>query len=186
MLRFAFLAVVFVVVAGCSASGKVGETGPMGPTGAAGATGATGATGPAGATGATGAQGPAGPTGPLSSGLTLKGTYSIEGTAAAAGARASSAISFPVPLAAAPVANFVALAATPPAACPGTAANPAAAPGNLCVYESFQTNRTGQCLAKVGGSYACDLSDVYGTTVYLNAAAAGSFTSVGTWAVTAP
>ena len=175
MLRLAFLAVVFLVVTGCS--GKVGDPGPAGPAGAAG---------PAGLTGLTGPQGPAGPAGPLTSGLTLKGTYSIEGTAAAALARASSAISFSVPLAAAPAANFVPLASTPPAACPGTAANPTALPGNLCVYEVFQTNRTAPCLAKVGTGYICGQSDVYGTSVILNSAAAGNFNSVGTWAVTAP
>jgi hypothetical protein len=50
----------------------------------------------------------------------------------------------------------------PPSECPGTAADPRAVPGNLCVYESRN----------------------HGNLIAANTN--GSFTSAGTWAVTAP
>jgi len=180
MKRLATVSMLAVLLVGCSSGG---EAGPAGPAGAQGVPGLPGVIGP---TGPQGPIGPAGPAAPLASGLTLKGTYSIEAHAAVVGARASSAITFAVPLAAAPVANLVLQGATPPAACPGTAADPAAAPGNLCVYESFQANRGGACIAKVGSGYVCGATDPYGTSLFMTATAVGTITSVGTWAVTAP
>ena len=103
------------------------------PSGAKGATGATGPTGP------TGASGPAGPAGAaattLASGQTLRGFVEPWGEAAEANEWASASVSFPVPLAAAPIAHFIAFGQPNPAGCTGTPASPEADPGHLCVWE---------------------------------------------------
>jgi hypothetical protein len=120
------------------------------------------------------------------SGQTLTGTFAIEYTAAAAGNRGSSAITFPFQLASAPATNIIPVGGPPTANCPGSAGNPLAAPGNLCVYETQAVNISIICIARVGTNYTCGLSDVFGTSVFVTATAAGLTSCVGSWAVTVP
>jgi hypothetical protein len=105
-------------------------------TGPAGKNGATCKNGANGANGTNGKEGPAGPlTDALPSGKSEKGAwvYALSGKTGLAGV----ALSFPIPLAAAPTAHFIEAGATPPAGCSGSVAAPAASPGNLCVFSTF-------------------------------------------------
>jgi hypothetical protein len=123
------------------------------------------------------------------SGQTLTGTYAIEYTAAAPGNRGISAITFPFQLASAPSApgaNVIPAGGTPTANCPGSAGNPLAAPGNLCVYETFAVNIGFRCIAETGASYLCGQAEVFGSSLFVTATAAGQTSSTGTWAVTIP
>jgi Collagen triple helix repeat (20 copies) len=176
-----------------------GKAGKTGGTGAAGATGAPGAAGPQGPTGKEGPQGKEGKAGiqgepgpllsTLPSGKTLTGVYAIEYTASGAGGTGTSAISFAFPLSADPSganANFIPAGGSSTGACPGTSANPQAAAGQLCVYESFNTNIASRCLTKPAGEYLCEKASKYGATAYVTSTGAGRAASVGTWAVTAP
>jgi len=138
--------------------------------------GTTGATGATGATGTTGATGPAGPfPDALPTGKTIRGAYNMGGTAAAAGALATTSISFYFPLAAAPTVKIVLQGAVAPAECPGNVTTPQAQPGFLCIYEESRTNTPGVTLNSVKS---------YGATIFTNSSAAGGFFSYGAWAVT--
>ncbi len=163
-----------------------GAKGPAGPAGLAGPTGAAGTAGPTGATGPTGAAGSFADT--LPSGKTEKGVYYVKGTAAAAGDFGGDAISFPTALASAPTAHFIKQGdPSPPSQCAGNAGAPTAAAGHLCIYEGIATN------VQAGRNFVDVLSDgsggvvrASGAGVSVQAAAAGSFVTGGSWAVTAP
>ena len=106
---------------------------------------------------------------------------------------ASGAISFPIPLAAAPNAIVVqnGTASLPPE-CPGTAAAPTAAPGWLCVYENrAQNQRSGTPYPTVSapGSGGSPSSSRFGAALVVQGQATVPdwfYWSEGTWAVTAP
>jgi Collagen triple helix repeat (20 copies) len=153
-------------------AGVAGAAGPQGPGGAAGAKGESGAAGAPGVKGETGAAGTNGTTGfteTLPSGKTLKGDWSMVDTAA--GSVTGTAVSFGIPLAAAPAPHFIRIngkeivengsavieeVAEHPQ-CPGSVAEPAATPGNLCVYAQQEGG-----VKKVNGGNAfpkvCDLA----------------------------
>lgn len=118
----------------------------------------------------------------LPAGKTVRGTYQMGATAAAAFNLATSEISFGWRFAAAPIPHFIRLGQTPPAACPGTFRNPAARRGHLCVYEDFNENagvRNVTTGAGDGTTYR------FGAAMFIRSLAAGDFTSEGTWAATA-
>lgn len=124
----------------------------------------------------------------LASGKTLTGQYVAAGAASAAGQFFASPVSFQLPLSAitsAPNANFIPVGGASTANCPGTATNPQAASGNFCAYEALQTNTTFYCLLDLGAN-SCGQAGVSGSSVWFQAAAAGTVYSFGTWAVTAP
>jgi hypothetical protein len=149
-----------------------------------------------------GAQGPKGDTGPpgtlpgtLPSGKTQVGTYSVLGDATGStDDRESGAISFPIPLAAAPArALFVPSGGPSPDStnCPGSATAPTATPGTLCVYEGDQGNTTDTKVCRVSVTALCGTglggsADKFGASVNVFAAGSGVYVSTGTWAVTAP
>lgn len=199
-------------------AGPGGPTGPAGPAGSAGPAGAKGETGSAGLAGPAGVKGETGPAGlpgkegekgekgeegsPWTDGGTLPPEKTETGTWTLGEVPASVQyvpISFPIPLAppahAGEVAlsekqvHFVHFGATAPAECAGgTYKAPAAAPGNLCVYESLG----------MAGKYEEDVEirDAQSTSgTAPGAGPTGAFlvfgveeTSAanGTWAVTAP
>jgi hypothetical protein len=70
--------------------------------------------------------------GPLASGDTLRGMWAMGGFRAIGEFPAETAISFQVPLAAAPQTQFVPDGGPPTAQCPGSFGTPLAAPGFLC------------------------------------------------------
>jgi hypothetical protein len=149
----------------------------------AGPKGATGATGPAGAAGATGPAGPFVDT--LPSGKSLKGAYSASGTAAAASAYTTDAISFEIPLAVAPTAHFVGVGTVAPSQCPGTVAAPTAAAGNLCIYEGQKTNIVVDSFQDPVTGSTGSVVRPWGAEVVARSTAAGDFVTAGSWAVTA-
>jgi hypothetical protein len=128
--------------------------------------------------------------GALPSGTTLRGNYEIDGDAdedvSTLGTHsvASNAISFGFALTATPVVHTIDVNETPPPECPGTASAPEAAPGHLCIYESFEENERDPA----GNFYPNTLNTTrYGTGLYTQSQSAGRFfVSRGTWAVTAP
>ena len=148
------------------------------------------AQGQPGVPGAQGGQGVQGIPGPfpatLPAGQMLTGTYEIDGTNSSGGTSTSiagGAISFQFRLAAAPTPHFVAVSATPPSECPGTAVNPTALSGNLCVFEAvskgkgsmeFFNSSTGENGASVFGA---------GLVMFSTGVQKSCF-SDGTWAVT--
>jgi len=149
--------------------------------------------GPAGAPGPQGPPGQSGPQGPLPgtlpSGHTLFGAFSSVGFTSEPSSQHFSytAVSFPAPLAAAPVAHFMFKEQAPTTECPGSPAEPTAAPGNLCVYESGQSSDATPTIDEPGHPGTQGASR-FG---FLVADAPGfkgdfSFGAWGSWAVTAP
>jgi hypothetical protein len=153
------------------------------PAGPQGLKGEKGDKGDAGKNGADGQPGPLPET--LPSGKTLTGIYSIGEAAEGPGYVLVGAISFAFPLASAPDAHVIGQGLTPPQECPGNAGNPQAAPGHLCVYEAAKLNTNGppQPCDPISG---CPASNRRGIGIQVFSAAVGTFTSSGTWAVTAP
>jgi hypothetical protein len=135
---------------------------------------------------AAGSPRPAPTTGPLTSGTTLRGTYHVRFQAAAPGADGASPISFGFTLPSAPAVNVVGQGGASTPNCPGTAANPQAAAGQLCVYVSGGTNVSALIICTTGRSFFCGEADPFGTTVLIEATAAGETGSFGSWAVTVP
>jgi hypothetical protein len=114
---------------------------------------------------------------PLPSGKTVRGSYSLGGTAAVGNDLASTAISFGFRLAAEPTPHLIRMGSPAPAECPGSFAQPEASPGHLCIYEDSLTNTQGISPNSV---------EPVGATIFIRSNAAGDFFSFGTWAATAP
>jgi hypothetical protein len=125
------------------------------------------------------------PGGVLPSGRTITGTYALQYEATGPSGTGRTAFSFGASLPIAPKVHFIAYGGAATAQCPGSAANPKAAPGHLCVYESWYYNVWAQRLFKVS-TQQLDAADRFGAGVYVQANAQGLAGSTGTWAVTAP
>ena len=100
-------------------------------------------------------------------------------------------ISFGFRLSGPPQGHFIKLGDTPPAECPGTFSQPEAAPGHLCVYQSYAQNILGTPHVCDTAQGRCDVGNFPGTTtdgaaVYATVASNGSWLTQGTWAVTSP
>src|SRR6266566_4159768 len=121
--------------------------------------------------------------GTLASGKTLTGTYGVA-ISGGLGNFLISPITFHLPLASAPSANFIPQGGASTTNCPGTAATPLALPGQVCVYEGTHSNTTFDCLIVLSAGN-CG-TEALGTGVLFTLSAAGAGFSVGTWAVTAP
>jgi hypothetical protein len=156
-------------------------TGPAGRNGANGINGANGAAGKDGVAGKDGKEGKEGIPGPfpgtLPKGITLRGTFNIGGTAAAAGNVVEGDISFGFQFASAPAFHYIKNGSASTPECPGTAAAPEAAPGNLCVYSETASNTPG---------LNTNLTKKFGDTVFVAATATGGFFDLGDWAATSP
>jgi len=153
-----------------------------GPPGRNGLNGRNGKNGANGKNGTNGTNGTSGFTSTLPKGSTEEGTWAV---AMAAKASAFSAISFNIPLAAAPAVNVIAKGGPSTAACPGKVAAPAAASGNLCIYTSTSENVAE--LAVVDPSFEGGMANhasPWGTAVKASAAATLPGLAYGTWAVT--
>lgn len=113
----------------------------------------------------------------------IRGTYSIFGNANA-GQLLSQSISWGVSLSAAPTVHFINVGAPVPVGCSGTALAPNAAPGNLCVFESFAGNTTSRGIfdpSTSGGLF--NQASVFGAGVFAGAVATGGVQDDGSWAV---
>ncbi len=207
------------------AAGATGATGATGPAGPGGGPGTAGAAGSAGAAGTsvtskqlttsetacnkeggseftaaegkktTACNGKTGFTETLPKGKTERGEFSILYAATAAGQPGSSAISFVIPLSAAPEAHYIGAnegenraesewaPAIKEGKCKGYAKEPQATSGNLCVFASIEENATTYLFegllplrispAEPGGAVALAASE--GT---------GEVLEIGSWAVT--
>jgi hypothetical protein len=125
----------------------------------------------------------------LKTGQTLRGAFTVGGTAAAGGDKSDEGYFFQFPLVNAPTApqaNVLDLFANPgasTASCPGVAGGnqqtPNAANGQLCVYITGKTNL---------GATPVTLENTsrLGFGLAANAAGSGSYVATGFWAVTAP
>jgi S-layer family protein len=116
--------------------------------------------------------------GPLASGDTLRGWWAAAGFKGAGEFVQEAAISFQVPLAAAPQTEFVTNGGPPTANCPGSFGTPEAAPGFLCFYANTdQNNVTGLDMRTTR----------FGARVFATGVTSGfNYEIEGTWAVTAP
>jgi hypothetical protein len=132
------------------------------------------------------------PGGVLPSKKTIRGTYGLSFYANGSGQGGYTTWSFgaELPLApSAPAGNFIKLGQDPTANCPGSPSNPQAAPGNLCVYESFAVNVGGAGGAATMFRFSDvvgNAADRYGVGLKKFSTGTGPASSFGTWAVTAP
>jgi hypothetical protein len=159
--------------------------GPAGRNGLNGINGAPGSNGKNGTNGTNGAEGPAGPLlETLPSGRSEKGIWTVLDNGANGAVRGAT-IAFPLPLASPPTAHYIPVGGTPPAGCSGTAAAPAAAPGNLCVFETFNFSLPHlDFYAPESGTESATAAGKLGTVIVLTASAEGTQQATGTWAVT--
>ncbi len=158
-----------------NARGERGPSGGPGPLGPAGPGGPVGSTGPAGPLLST-----------LPSGRTETGTYYASAYASSLPTLASTQISFPIPLASAPTANYLTRGSPPTAACPGSPAAPAAAPGNLCIYESSAGNNVSTLIFDTADNKPGASAYGVGLLFRDDTTAGGGVGAGGTWAVSAP
>jgi hypothetical protein len=146
--------------------------------------GVQGPIGPPGQQGPPGKQGPAGPfIDVVPSGKTLFGTYAVRYIATGVDSYFG-AISFDFKFLAALSPHFVALGTTPPIECPGNGLNPQAAPGNLCIYETSETNRTLPGVLDV--NFNPGTTSPFGAIIATSSTAPGQGGTTGSWAATAP
>jgi hypothetical protein len=150
--------------------GKKGLTGNRGPTGKNGANGSNGTNGVSGFTST------------LPVGATEKGTWATE--IQTMDSHEFSAISFNIPLAAAPKVNVIQKGGSSTAACPGKPNAPAAASGNLCVYVSTNDNTTVETLDPSVEGGLTNSASPWGTTVDAFTESTAPGVAYGTWAVT--
>jgi Collagen triple helix repeat (20 copies) len=92
-------------------------------------------------------------------------------------------ISFPIPLANAPVVHFIQPNEAIPSGCAGSVTNPEAEPGNLCIF-AFDSN-AGVLLSASAGTGEFGKADLTGSLLYDIAVQAEEMFAKGTWAVTA-
>jgi hypothetical protein len=190
------------------AQGAKGDAGAKGENGSAGSPGANGksvevgATGPSGACGELGGakvqvtgepataqevcNGETGFTSTLPSEQTETGTWWFQGNGKGLNAsEQASAISFPIPLAAADAAGMEAYFA-PNTECPGTVNKPEAEPGALCIYKgASNTNATGIYQPDFTTAVEDGGLGISGVLLYFEGASTEA-ASGGTFAVTAP
>jgi hypothetical protein len=126
----------------------------------------------------------------LPTGATLTGVYALHGqvdtgTCPNCSDSQADAISFPIPLATAPIVHVIALGDPVPAGCSGTPGNPGASSGNLCIFEGWNFNATGLGVCAPPGTIACTGGGTrFGVGVVAFAAGNGVWDDFGTWAVT--
>jgi hypothetical protein len=121
---------------------------------------------------------------------TLTGIWEASVVASGNGDSAEDAISFAIPLAAAPTVIVVPKGGAVPAGCSGTLAQPDASAGNLCIFVGWNTNTTTP--DTIAGNYKAESptgaqgATRNGTVVYVHANAAGLVETGGSYAVTGP
>lgn len=160
---------------------KTGQL-PAGQAGANGAVGPRGVEGLEGLEGEPGKPGEPGEPGPLvetlPAGRTLRGVYRWSGYQGNTGEfSATDAISFQIPLAAAPIGHVIKVGEPSTSACPGSSTEPEAETGNLCLYEVENASATALQLTKVLR---------FGAILSASIPEGTNYAFEGTWAVNAP
>ena len=156
--------------------------GARGLPGERGLPGVPGAKGDKGDKGQTGEPGPFPTT--LPAGKTLEGSWGLGGYGA--NDFNVTEISFPYPLAEAPVAHLIAPGALPPTGCSGDVVSPEAKPGHLCIFRGSESSFLGVLGIYDPASGADNEASTQGILVYAFSAGASDYYTGGTWAVTAP
>jgi hypothetical protein len=113
----------------------------------------------------------------LRSGQTERGFYAMRGEGTSTEAQG---LSYTFRMPSVPVGHVILIGKPVPAGCSGTEEDPGAAPGNLCVFEGFQFDRSELALCVQSGCQTRDGGMLYGVG---NSAL---WDSAGSWAVTAP
>ena len=147
----------------------------------------------------------------LPEGKTETGEWALIGDAAGGFEHFADALSFNIPLEAAPTPHYIRTSGLEPVwnsteekeeevaqpDCPGSAAAPAAEPGSLCVYASAEVNTEKSPIPQVVvpriasfategvNPFAAPAADPYGFGLYTFSKEAGVVNVTGTWAVTA-
>jgi hypothetical protein len=112
------------------------------------------------------------------SGATVRGSFML---LAGPDGNATSPITFGQGFSAAPTVRYISIGEPVPAGCSGSAAAPNAAPGFLCVFESYNsTVNVYMCSSVSTAVCSSETADAYGTTLYLSAAGVEEVN--GTWA----
>jgi hypothetical protein len=97
----------------------------------------------------------------------------------------SSAISFTIPLSAAPEVHFIKAGQQPPVGhCSGEAAKPEAVSGNLCVFAEEEENDEEYLISGILHSHYFLDSSASGSVVAVQSTKAEPVIAEGTWAVT--
>jgi hypothetical protein len=122
-------------------------------------------------------------------GKTLTGTWALEQEVDATNDVAETAISFALPLSAAPTPIVVPNGGPVPAGCSGTVANPGASPGNVCLFVGWNNGNANPDVG-IEGTYDSETgfvpSSKRGLVLFERSDAAGRVEVAGTYAVTAP
>jgi hypothetical protein len=127
----------------------------------------------------------------LPSGSTETGTYAVRWPAGASGESEDAVVSFPVPLAAAPLGSDCAEACLDGGPvpgdtvdCPGTVTAPKANPGYFCFYPAMSVNVFALSSSDPSGTEAG--VGALGGEITVGSSSSGDTIARGTWAVTAP
>jgi hypothetical protein len=124
------------------------------------------------------------PGGNLPRGRTVRGGYVVRDFAAGMSPSAAN-ISFGFTLRSAPTPHLIEAGDPPTSACPGTPSNPRAAVGHLCIYEAAFSNIASYTIVGQTTGVA-NTASRWGAVLRVTSAGAGGFSTMGTWAVTAP
>jgi hypothetical protein len=159
--------------------------------GAKGARGAQGTQGIQGATGATGATGAKGDPGPLAqtvpSGVTIRGSWGLEGYNANASGFTGASVSYPFRLPVLPLGLVLVATATTAPHCTGSVGSPTADAGYVCVYRGYSSNiNTGATTLDNPETGSRTTTSVFGFVVEDQVTVGGVGFDSGTWAYTAP
>lgn len=163
-------------------AGPTGSAGPTGPQGPQGPKGENGAPGPKGEKGIQGEKGTTGFTETVPSGKTLQGEWDASRTVAAHLDHLSTAVSFSIPLPAAPATvHYIKAEEATPAGCTGEFQDPGAEKGNLCIFVEEEED------VEPAGEFGPSIERVkpFGFDLTGFASGAGLALFKGTWAVTA-
>ena len=122
------------------------------------------------------------PGGTLPTGRTLKGSFGIFSSGTAIH---WDMVSFGYTLPAAPTVHFITAGDAVPAGCSGSVASPGASAGHLCLFESESEGKSGFECVFDPDSFDCGVGNRHGFGLSESGAAAGTWYTFGTWAVTA-
>ena len=98
-----------------------------------------------------------------------------------AGSKDATEIDFGVSLSAPPTVHVIAPGSPPPAGCGGSLAAPDADPGNLCIFQRFNTNVSTLVVCNVDN--ACNTTSPFGAWLIAFWDGSGALESLGSWAV---
>ncbi len=112
----------------------------------------------------------------------VRGNTLIVFSATAAGQLGAADISFGSSFSAAPTVHIIPVGGVAPAGCSGTVAAPDAAPGHLCIFQTFTSGASGLTACKPSTAACINSADPWGTVVYASSTAATTAQNFAVWA----